>query len=232
MVKCQSVKCQSVKVAQCQSGTVTQCHSTEADQGPGDVMSSGPVNARPGTGRRTEAGSIGRSAAGPAAARPGGSPGRVGTSLGTAGPLPRSGRGRGELTAVGALGVVAEGTGGNGADLATGSPDETRELGARHRSELSELQPVGANAMAVKKGKSVGDAQNDVCRRLNVKVTEEAYERILLHAIKAKRSPGDLVTDLITNHLREWKISPNTTPQLVKRNRPDSTEHERDSAAA
>jgi hypothetical protein len=57
--------------------------------------------------------------------------------------------------------------------------------------------------MAAKKGKSVNDAS---VQRLNVRVTSEAYERLLVHAIKSRVSPGELVTALIDRHLKDWRV--------------------------
>jgi len=89
--------------------------------------------------------------------------------------------------------------------------------------------------MAAKKRESVADAQDDqedLFRRLNVKVSLGAYERLLLHAIKANRPPGELVTDLINGHLRQWKVSANNPQALVSRNRPEVADQVRNSDAA
>lgn len=60
--------------------------------------------------------------------------------------------------------------------------------------------------MKAKKGKSVNDAS---VQRLNIRVTSEAYERLLVHAIKARVSPGELVTSLIERHCRDWAVRSN-----------------------
>ena len=57
--------------------------------------------------------------------------------------------------------------------------------------------------MAAKKAKSVANAE---VQRLNVRVKTEAYERLLIHAIKARISPGELVTALIERHLKDWRV--------------------------
>ena len=57
--------------------------------------------------------------------------------------------------------------------------------------------------MAAKKRQSVNDAS---AQRLNVRITPEAYERLLVHAIKARMSPGELVTSLIQHGLKDWRI--------------------------
>lgn len=61
--------------------------------------------------------------------------------------------------------------------------------------------------MRAKKRPGVDDATT---RRLNVRVTSEAYERLLVHAIKARVSPGDLVTELIATHCRQYRVQVNS----------------------
>ena len=56
------------------------------------------------------------------------------------------------------------------------------------------------------KRKSVSDAQAQQAQRLNVRISPEAYERLLIHAIKARVSPGELVTQLIDRHCRDWSM--------------------------
>jgi hypothetical protein len=60
-----------------------------------------------------------------------------------------------------------------------------------------------AKAMAAKKAKGVNDA---TVQRLNVRVSTEAYERLLVHAIKGRISPGELITSLIDRHLKDWRV--------------------------
>ncbi len=89
--------------------------------------------------------------------------------------------------------------------------------------------------MAAKKRESVADAQDDqdeIFRRLNVRVSLGAYERLLLHAMKANRAPGELVTELINGHLRAWKVSANNPQALVNRNRPEVVDQVKNSDAA
>jgi hypothetical protein len=60
--------------------------------------------------------------------------------------------------------------------------------------------------MAVKKGKSVADA---TVQRLNVRIDPAAYQRLMIHAVMAKRSPGELVAELINSNLRDWRVQSN-----------------------
>jgi hypothetical protein len=53
-------------------------------------------------------------------------------------------------------------------------------------------------------------------QRLNLQVGVEAVERLLIHSIKAKVSPGELVTQLIEQHLRQWKVQSNSTARATE----------------
>jgi hypothetical protein len=70
-----------------------------------------------------------------------------------------------------------------------------------------------------KKGKSVGDA---AAKRLNVRVTTEAHERLMIHALKARVSPGDLVTELIEAGCRKWAMPADLTARTGRNDRPES----------
>lgn len=63
--------------------------------------------------------------------------------------------------------------------------------------------------MKTTKRPSVADASDASTQRLNVRVTTEAYERLLVHALKARKSPGELITELIETHLRQWRVQTN-----------------------
>lgn len=63
--------------------------------------------------------------------------------------------------------------------------------------------------MKTTKRQGVADASDATTQRLNVRVTTEAYERLLVHALKARKSPGELITELIEIHLRQWRVQTN-----------------------
>jgi hypothetical protein len=80
--------------------------------------------------------------------------------------------------------------------------------------------------MATKRGKSVNDAS---AQRLNVRVTVEAYERLLVHSIKGRVSPGELVTQLIEQHLRRWSMPGDISQRATSRVSGSSAESVTDS---
>jgi hypothetical protein len=57
--------------------------------------------------------------------------------------------------------------------------------------------------MATKAKKGGGDV---VTRRLNIRLTDEALKRLGVHALMNNRKPGQIVSELICDHLREWAI--------------------------
>jgi hypothetical protein len=48
-----------------------------------------------------------------------------------------------------------------------------------------------------------------VCR-LNVFIDPDAYERLMVHAVKAKLMPGLFVEKLILDHCKDWRVQDNT----------------------
>ncbi len=74
------------------------------------------------------------------------------------------------------------------------------------------------------------DAETRLTQRLNVRVTPSAYERLLIHAIKAKRNPGELIDSLITQHLRAWKVQENSVTRGKTNDRHDEPPCVSDSA--
>lgn len=59
------------------------------------------------------------------------------------------------------------------------------------------------------KRRSVADAQNEATNRLNVKIPSSAYDRLVVHALMSRRSPGEVVAELIESHLRAWRVQAN-----------------------
>jgi hypothetical protein len=49
-----------------------------------------------------------------------------------------------------------------------------------------------------------------VCR-LNVFIDPDAYERLMVHSVKAKLMPGLFVEKLINDHCKAWRVQENTT---------------------
>lgn len=50
-----------------------------------------------------------------------------------------------------------------------------------------------------------------VCnRRFNVMLRDESITRLMLHVVMMGKNPGDLLSDLIDEHLREYRVQKNT----------------------
>jgi hypothetical protein len=71
------------------------------------------------------------------------------------------------------------------------------------------------STMPAKQRASVADKKTQRC---NLQLGTDAVERLMIHAIKSKKSPGQLVTELIELHLRQWKVQSNaasrTAPEM------------------
>jgi hypothetical protein len=42
--------------------------------------------------------------------------------------------------------------------------------------------------------------------RANLRLATDAYERLLIHSVKEKRPAGEIVSQLIEEHLRRWSM--------------------------
>jgi hypothetical protein len=67
---------------------------------------------------------------------------------------------------------------------------------------------------------SADKSLDELTQRLNVRVSPRSYERLLIHAIKLKRSPGELMDFLIREHLKRWKVQANNPASARKKDRP------------
>lgn len=61
--------------------------------------------------------------------------------------------------------------------------------------------------------------------RLNVRVEQDDYERLMIHALKGKKQPGELIGDLIRDHLKEWRVQANPAARSAPDDRPSSSDH-------
>jgi hypothetical protein len=78
--------------------------------------------------------------------------------------------------------------------------------------------------MPAKKRKSVIDADETTKQRGNWRVTTSARKRLNIHAIMSGREPGELLTELIETHLRQWRVQANTHDSVDAIDRLDVTE--------
>jgi hypothetical protein len=52
-------------------------------------------------------------------------------------------------------------------------------------------------------------------RRLNVQLSEESLQRLMLHSVMRRQSPGDVLSTLIDAHLREYRVQKNSTARVM-----------------
>ena len=51
--------------------------------------------------------------------------------------------------------------------------------------------------------------------RLNVRIDSAAHERLMIHALKRRCQPGEVLVSLIEEHLRDWTIRANPGSRVV-----------------
>jgi len=83
---------------------------------------------------------------------------------------------------------------------------------ARHLGQSIER----AAAMITRKRQSVSDTPS---QRLNIKISQAAHERLLVHAIKKRVSPGKLVESMIDQCLREFRVQAIRSASVVTEDR-------------
>jgi hypothetical protein len=66
--------------------------------------------------------------------------------------------------------------------------------------------------------------------RTTLQLDAEAYERMLIHSIKARVSPGELVTRLISEHCRQWSMPGKISARGNTSDRPDPADQASESA--
>ena len=84
---------------------------------------------------------------------------------------------------------------------------------------------VDAQDTECQDGEVVDKSLDELTQRLNVRVSPRSYERLLIHAIKAKQSPGELIDSLIRANLKQWKVQANNPASGKKRDRPKIDGH-------
>ena len=52
-------------------------------------------------------------------------------------------------------------------------------------------------------------------QRVNLQIDAEAYQRLLLHSIMGKEQPGEIVSRLIDEHLRDWRVQRNQSARAM-----------------
>jgi hypothetical protein len=67
--------------------------------------------------------------------------------------------------------------------------------------------------MATRERGGVADEKSQATQRVNLQVGVEQYQRLLIHCVMEKKSPGELVTALIDVHLKRWKMPAENTVQ-------------------
>ncbi len=76
--------------------------------------------------------------------------------------------------------------------------------------------------MKAKRRMNVDDASKRATQRINAVIDAGAYQRLLLHAMMSRETPGAILTRLIDENLRAWRVQANP---VRNNDRPDA-EHQ------
>ena len=76
--------------------------------------------------------------------------------------------------------------------------------------------------MKAKKAHSVGDVSAVSAQRLNVKISTAAHERLVVHCLKKRTTPGKLIESLIETSLREFRVQAISAVRVANEDRLDA----------
>jgi hypothetical protein len=69
-------------------------------------------------------------------------------------------------------------------------------------------------------------------QRLNVQIGVDEYQRLMIHCVMLKRSPGEVLTELVAQNLREFRVQRNSSGRVVNSDRAVESGGARETAAA
>jgi hypothetical protein len=63
--------------------------------------------------------------------------------------------------------------------------------------------------------RSINNAQKQPSKRLNVQMRDDALTRLMLHSVMLRKNPGDLLSDLVDAHLRQFRVQANPATRAM-----------------
>ncbi len=54
-----------------------------------------------------------------------------------------------------------------------------------------------------------------VTKRLNAQLRDESIQRLMLHVVMLRKNPGDILSDLIDAHLRQFRVQANPNGRVM-----------------
>ncbi len=54
-----------------------------------------------------------------------------------------------------------------------------------------------------------------VTKRLNAQLRDESLQRLMVHVVMLRKNPGDILSDLIDAHLRQFRVQANPTVRAM-----------------
>ena len=68
-------------------------------------------------------------------------------------------------------------------------------------------RPAAASKPKATEGASgVESAEASSKTRINLRIDADDFERLMIHCVKRRQQPGELIGELIREHLKEWKV--------------------------
>jgi hypothetical protein len=83
--------------------------------------------------------------------------------------------------------------------------------------------------MAGNRRSRVKDARKQPSKRLNVQMRDSALTRLMLHAVMLRKNPGDILSDLVDAHLRQFRVQENPTTRAMSSTSESSDDQPSDS---
>lgn len=69
-------------------------------------------------------------------------------------------------------------------------------------------------------------------QRLNAQIREESLQRLMLHVVMLRKNPGEILSDLIDSHLREFRVQKNSSARSAVTESAENIGHESECAPA
>jgi hypothetical protein len=86
--------------------------------------------------------------------------------------------------------------------------------------------------MAGNRRSRVNNAQKQPSKRLNVQMRDDALTRLMLHSVMLRKNPGDLLSDLVDAHLRQFRVQANPATRAMSSDSASSDDQASENSAA
>ena len=99
-----------------------------------------------------------------------------------------------------------------------------KDAGALQRPGVQLSPTQGSEPVKTPKSKGASAPARETTR-VNLSLAADAYRRLFVTSVMSGRSAGDLVTELIEQHLRTWSMPANLAARSTKADRLAASDH-------